>query len=130
MATAQPEVVQIDLDPGPDAGPDDAERSTAQLRNELRQLHVEGVELGRGRPAPPGAKGDGATLAQLLVTLGEVPGVLPAVVGAVLDWLTRDRSRRVVIELQGDRLELSAASAQDQHALINSWLARHPSTDE
>ena len=41
-------------------------------------------------------------------------------------WLARgDRNRRVRLEIGGDVLELSDATAEDQEKLINVFLARH-----
>jgi hypothetical protein len=53
--------------------------------------------------------------------------VLPTLVGSVIAWLTRDRSRKVVIELDGDRLELSGASPEQQQVLVEAWLDRNVS---
>jgi membrane-associated two-gene conflict system component 1 (EACC1) len=116
--------LRIAVDAGPEAEQDELERVTRQLRDELLELPVDDIRFPEDGPAPPGAKGDVASIGELVVTLAS-GGVLPTLVGSVLAWLTRDRSRKVVIELNGDRLELSGASPEQQHALVAAWLDRH-----
>lgn len=109
----------------------DAERLTmltGYLRAELLQLDVEDViELPAGEP-PPGARVFGVTeVGGLLIALGQSADGLRSVVSAVRDWLRRgDRTRRTVrLELGGDALELSQASAADQQRLIELFVRRH-----
>ncbi len=109
----------------------DAERLTmltGYLRAELLQLDVEDViELPAGEP-PPGARVFGVTeVGGLLIALGQSADGLRSVVSAVRDWLRRgDRTRRTVrLELGGDALELSQASAVDQERLIELFVRRH-----
>jgi hypothetical protein len=49
------------------------------------------------------------------------------VINSIRDWLRRgqDNQRRVRLELDGDKLELSQASAADQQQLIELFLSRH-----
>jgi hypothetical protein len=109
----------------------DAERVavlTGYLRGELLQLDVEDVTaLPAGEP-PPGSRAfDVATVGALLVALGQSAEGLRSVVAAVRDWLRRgEGTRRTVrLELAGDALELSQASAADQAQLIELFVARH-----
>ena len=109
----------------------DAERLamlTGYLRDELLQLDVEDVtELPAGEP-PPGARVFGAAaVGALFIALGQSAEGLRAVVSAIRDWLRRgDGTRRMVrLELDGDALELSQASAADQERLIGLFVRRH-----
>ena len=109
----------------------DAERLaslTGYLRAELLQLDVEDVTaLPAGEP-PPGARAVGAdTVGALLVALGQSAEGLRSVVSAIRDWLRRgEGTRRTVrLELDGDALELSQASAADQERLIELFVSRH-----
>jgi hypothetical protein len=109
----------------------DAERLaklSGYLRSELLQLDVEGVKaLPVGEP-PPGTRAFGVdAVGALLIALGQSAAGLQSVVSAVRDWLRRgDGPRRTVrLELSGDALELSQASAADQERLIELFVRRH-----
>ena len=109
----------------------DAERLatlTSYLRAELIQLDVENVTaLPAGEP-PPGARAFSVdTVGALLIAVGQSAEGLRSVVSAIRDWLRRgDGTRRTVrLELDGDALELSQASAADQERLIELFVRRH-----
>ena len=101
---------------------------TSYLRAELLQLDVEDVTaLPAGAP-PPGARAFSVdTVGALLIALGQSAEGLRSVVSAIRDWLRRgDGTRRTVrLELGGDALELSQASAADQERLIELFVRRH-----
>jgi hypothetical protein len=109
----------------------DAERLdavTSYLRNDLVQLDVEDVAALPAGPPPPGARAlDAGVIGGLLVTLGNSAEGLRSVVTVIRDWLRRgDGVRRSVrLELDGDALELSEASAYDQERLIRLFVSRH-----
>lgn len=109
----------------------DAERLAAQadfLRRDLLQLEVEDVTVLRGGDAPPGARAfDVVAVGGLLVTLGRSVESLRAVVSAVGTWLGRGGGtpRTVRLEIAGDVLELSGATAADQQRLIELFVSRH-----
>jgi hypothetical protein len=110
----------------------DAERLavlTGYLRAELRQLDVieEVSALPAGEP-PPGARVFGvATVGALLIALGQSAEGLRSVVSVIRDWLRRGEGtgRAVRLELDGDTLELSQATAADQERLIELFIRRH-----
>ncbi len=101
---------------------------TGYLRAELLQLDVEDVTaLPVGEP-PPGARAFGAAeVGALLIALGQSADGLRLVVSAVQGWLRRGEGprRTVRLELGGDALELSQASAADQERLIELFVGRH-----
>jgi hypothetical protein len=108
----------------------DAERLamlTGYLRAELLQLDVEDVTALRAGEPPPGSRVFGvATAGALLIALGQSAQGLQSVVSAIRDWLRRgDGNRTVRLELDGDALELSQASAADQERLIALFVSRH-----
>ena len=111
----------------------DAERVdmlTGHLRRELAQLDVESVGPLPAGDAPPGTRGlDAATVGGILVTLGPAANGLAAVVTAIRGWLARSPGpvRTVRVELGGDVLELSQASADQQDRLIELFVNRHAS---
>ena len=111
-------------------GADDARLAelTRYLRSELLQLNVENVTALPGGQAPPGSRAFGlAEISGLLVTLGQSADGLRSVVSAITAWVSRgDGARRTVrLELDGDALELSHASAADQDRRIGLFVSRH-----
>lgn len=124
MQTPPPRInLTIDTRPGTDIG--ELAALTQRLRTELLYLDVEDVELVKAGPPPTGSKaGDAVTWGALLVTLGS-SGVLPAVVGTVQSWLTRNNQRSVTLEIDGEKLVVSNASPEQQQLLIDSWMQRH-----
>ena len=109
----------------------DAERLdtlTGLLRGELLQLEVEDVTALRAGELPPGARGlDAVAVGGLLVGLGSSAEGLRSVISAVRGWLARGGGNRrtVRLELGGDALELSEATATDQDRLIGLFISRH-----
>jgi hypothetical protein len=112
----------------------DAERIdtlTGYLRQELLELDVQDVGRLRAGAPPPGSRGfDVAVVGALLVTLGESAGALSGVIAAVRGWLSRGGGTRrtVRIEIGGDVLELSEATASDQEQLVGLFVSRHSTT--
>jgi hypothetical protein len=109
----------------------DAERLAVlagYLRAELVDLDVEGVAwLPAGEP-PAGARAsETAVVGGLLVSLGQSLAGLQSVLSAISGWLRRGQGsdRKVRLELDGDVLELSQASAGDQERLIELFMSRH-----
>jgi hypothetical protein len=101
---------------------------TGYLRAELLQLDVEGVATPQTGEAPPGARVVGvAAVGTLLVALSQSAQSLAPVVSAIRNWLRRgEGTHRIVrLELDGDTLELSQASAADQERLIELFVSRH-----
>jgi hypothetical protein len=96
-----------------------------QLRTDLRDTGVgtvRRVELDDAE-LPSGARGAGSIVGWLTVQIAAVGG-FRAVVVAVADWASRSR-RAVKIEYGDDSIELSNASAAEQKALIDDFIARH-----
>jgi hypothetical protein len=116
-------VINLDLGAGSDA--EGLARATYHLRRELAQLDVDDVTIPRSDQAPERARGlDLGAVGTLLVTLGQ-DAALGALLDALRDWVSRDRHRRVRIELDGDVLEVYGVSTRDQRRLIDHWLHRH-----
>lgn len=110
------------------ADPERLETLTGHLRRELDQLDVDGVRPLPAGEAPAGTRGlDAATVGGLLVALGQSATALVAVITAVRGWLARSPgpARTVRVELGGDVLELSQASAAEQDRLVELFLSRH-----
>jgi len=117
-------LVQVD-EAGADAERVDA--VTRMLRAELVQLDVDDVSAVREGAAPEGARAlDVIAAGGLLVSLGNSQ-LLRSVVATVRGWLHRSPAggRSVKIEVDGDVLELSNATQEDQDRLVTMFLERH-----
>jgi Effector Associated Constant Component 1 len=113
--------LEVALEPDADAA--ELEHATSQLREELLELDLERVDRPT-EPAPPGSRGlDIAALGTLIVGAGR--GAIGPVLTAVQSWVARRSSRSVRITIDGDSLELTNASREDQRRLVESFLARH-----
>jgi hypothetical protein len=123
----QPATLGIQVAVGPDADPEEVAEATLQLRRELLDLDVEAVEVPRGGEPPPGTRAvELAALGALVVTVGQSP-LLGPVLAAVRSWLAGSPQRSIKLELNGDTLELSGLSSNEQRRLVDEWLGRHES---
>ena len=114
----------LDAGPGHDAG--ELAELTGRLRDELLELDVDAVEPATGGAAPDGAKGlELLAIGGLVVRFAMKAGVLRAVADATVGWLGRQQARSVKLTLEGDTLELTGVSSDEQQRLIDLWVARH-----
>ena len=108
------------------ADAEELDQLTANLRRELLQLDVDDVSREREGAPPPGARAaELIALGSLIVAIGKAAGALSSVVRAVQGWVGRKPDRKVRLEIDGDAIELSAASPEQQQQLVDEWLARH-----
>lgn len=101
---------------------------TGFLRQELLQLDVDDVTAVPAGEPPPGARGlDAVTTGGLLVALGSAAQGLGAVITAITAWRARGGKahRKVLLDIGGEALELSDATAADQDRLIALYIDRH-----
>lgn len=109
------------------SGPDEGlEQGALRLRDELLGLAVDDVRPVDAGEAPPGSRGTSvAEIGTLLVSLGPSVQLLQSVVQGITSWLRRDRSVSAVkVSIDGDVLELRAATSEQQSRLVDAWLAR------
>jgi len=115
--------VRIDL--GAESLPEDLSDAALGLRRELLDLDVDAVELARAGEAPPGTRGvDVAALGTLVVTIANT-GLLNTVVGAARSWMGSHPRGTIKLELDGDVLEMTGVSSEEQRRLADAWLRRH-----
>ncbi len=118
--------VILNIDAGQEDDPEEIERFTQQLREELTELDVEAVDLVRAGETPAKAKvGDPITWGTLLLTLAVSGGVITTVINVLQSWLTRQERRSISLEIDGDKLEIKGISSKEQQRLINEWRSRH-----
>ena len=110
------------------ADPERLDELTRFLRDELLQFDVDDVTALRvGEPSQGARVFDVLAVGGLLVGLGRSAEGLRPIVSAIRKWLARgEGARRTVrLEIDGDALELSEASAADQERLIGLFISRH-----
>jgi hypothetical protein len=109
---------------------DSDKREIAELGNRLRRdlgqtsaTRVEAVSTGS---APTGSKGlEVLALGHFVVEIARSVPALRKVVAVLWDYVVRQPVRSVKISLDGDVLEVTAASSEDQRRLIDAWIAQH-----
>ena len=108
-----------------DAGdPADLAESTLELRQELAELDLDVENLPR-TDTPDGAKtGMPVSAGELVIALAGAGGALSALIGLLQDWLTRRGQHRIVLEVNGDRLEINGAVRESESRLVEAWLNR------
>jgi hypothetical protein len=116
--------VTLGIEAGPDADQAELAELALALREDLRDVDLESVQLASGGERPTGAKsGDVMAWGTLVVGIAS-SGALTALINAVSAWITRQRSASVRLKIGDDELELTGASSDDQRRLIDAWLAR------
>jgi hypothetical protein len=117
----------IRLAVGPDIDAEEIAEATLQLRRELLDLDVEAVEQPRAGEPPPGTRAvELAALGALVVTVSQSQLLTP-LVAVVRSWLAGSQQRSIKLELDGDVLELTGLSSNEQRRLTDEWLRRHES---
>ncbi len=98
-----------------------------RLDGELQKVKdVQKLEIVDSRATDLGAKGPiGIDLNTLIITLVASGGALTTVINAIIQWLVSTQQRSVVLEIDGDRLEVTGISSKEQEKLIQVWLNKH-----
>ena len=115
--------VLINVDAG--SGADAAETAAVaqQLLDELTAHELDPVVP--ISDAPPGAKGVGSDLGSTILVLAASGGVVTTLLGVLQTWLVQHAGSQIVVEIAGDRLELTGATDDERRRALDVWLARH-----
>jgi hypothetical protein len=126
--TDQATQLVLDIDAGPETDLEELADLTLQLREELLGLDLDTVDLVGAGETPERAKaGDPIAWGDLMVTLVTSSAALVTLISTLQVWL-RPHQRRdcsVTLEIDGDRLEVTGISSEEQQYLIDTWLRRH-----
>ncbi|HEX2322729.1 MAG TPA: hypothetical protein VHJ18_27440 [Streptosporangiaceae bacterium] len=115
----------ISLMSAQDADAEAVAEATRQLRREILELDVDSVDSPRTEAPPLGSRAvDVTALGALVVTIAQTP-LLGEIVEAARSWLARSRQGTIKLELDGDVLELTGISSDEQRRLTDEWLRRH-----
>ena len=125
MAGAQAQLAAV-VDAGPDSDAEELAELTRRLRGQLLELDVDTVEPATGGEAPAGSKGvELMAIGGLVIQFAMKSEVLKSVVDATTAWLGRQQGRSVKLTLDGDTLEVTGVSSDEQRRLVDLWVARH-----
>jgi len=119
-------VLQVRIDLGLQADAEGAELDEAAraLGEELLALDVHDVtRVTDGAPAS-GARGVDAVLPAALLVFASKEAI-SAVVRSAEQWLRRRPARSVKVTIEGETVELSDASEEQQRELVEAFLQRH-----
>jgi hypothetical protein len=106
---------------------EELERATHQLRKELLDLNLESVDLvKKGKPPKDSKAGEEVvSWGSLLVSLAASGGTLSGLIGTVQSWLSRKENQKAMIQIDGDKLEMTGISNEQQDKLIDAFINRH-----
>lgn len=115
-------LLRVEIEPIDD-DPDLAERLRIGLAAELRGVPgLDRIEPARGSTSPNGSKSGSEFVGGLVISGALSTATLTAVTKITLAWLARVKARTVVLERNGERLELNAASSARQREAMEAWL--------
>jgi hypothetical protein len=118
------------IEGGPGYDAEETFELTQGLRGELLELDVDAVELASDGEAPDGSKGpELLAIGGLAIKFVLNSAVLKSVVDTTTAWLGRQQARSVKLTLDGDTLELTGVSSEEQGRLVDQWIARHADDD-
>lgn len=86
---------------------------------DLRIEHPADEAPDRAKAGVPFAPGE------IVLALLASGGVLTSLIGLLQNWLSRRERHSIVLEIDGDRLEIHGLESADQQRLIDSWIERH-----
>ena len=104
---------------------DELEINTLSLRDELSDADViDRIDLVTKKgEAPKGAKPGGELVewGSLVITLATT--VAPSLSNLLQSWLTRHDKQRIVLEVGGDKLEVTGISDIERSRVIDAWIS-------
>lgn len=120
-------LMNIEINAEEDLDSEDVHDLTTKLREQLLELgDIETVNFKAAEQVPEHTKDGGAvSLGALIVTLAASGGVFTSLIGMLQAWLTTHERRSVVLEIDGDKVEVKGITSKEQKKLIDVWINRH-----
>ncbi|RLC74604.1 MAG: hypothetical protein DRI81_13505 [Chloroflexi bacterium] len=119
--------LKLFLNPTAQTDAEELERLTRQLRQDILDLEVEDVRPLEAAAAQAGAKsGFPVALGALLITTLASSNVLPPLIDLLKSVLEHHSLSSVMLEIDGDKIEVKGNPSRKQQELIKAWMSRHP----
>jgi hypothetical protein len=113
-----------------DADAVELDQLARQLRRQLL-AHDLDVRLARAGDTPPDTRAtDVLTIGALVVTAVTSRPILTSILSTIQAYLEVGKARSVKIQIDGDSLEVTGLTRNDQRRLIDSFVDRHANVDE
>jgi hypothetical protein len=112
----------ISISPAADADAQEVSELVQQLRRELLNSEADTIEPVHGGAAPPGAKGDPITLANLAVTIA--PAAVGGLIRIVQAWVSRHDRASVTVESGAEKLTVTGDPSAEQRQMVDAFLRR------
>jgi hypothetical protein len=122
----KPSQLRVSVCVGPDATADDT--AIASLRTDLIEVdglkQIETITQSSNYAGPEATKSP-TSLGVVGLTLTIAPLALKQVAAITRMWLDRQKARTITMEVNGEKLEISASSSSEQRAALDLFLERH-----
>lgn len=113
--------VMIKIDAGSNVNDEELAEFTMQLKENIKELDVESVDLIKEDKIPKNARtGDVVTWGQLIVDLS--PAVIPILIMTLKSYLDRIKPATIRIrDGKGNELEMTGNPSKKQQQMIHKW---------
>ena len=116
----------VKINPIPDLDLGELEQLTRKLQQELLELDIESAEFATTGEELTGTKaGKRIKWGTIIVALLAADGVATKLVDLSQAWLTYNQQQSIILEIDGDKLEVKGISSEEQQKLIDMWIERH-----
>ena len=125
MAVAETKLI-VKINPISDLDLAELEQLTRTLQQELLELDIESAEFATTGEELTGTKaGKRIKWGTIIVALLAADGVATKLVDLSQAWVTQNQQQSIVLEIDGDKLEIKGISSEEQQKLIDMWIERH-----
>lgn len=116
----------VGIEAEPDADREELVALGVRLREWLLPLGIESAGFESVGEAPSGTRSAGTFVAGVLtVVLARSSELFVKLIDVVQLWLSSSGARSVKLELDGEVLEVTGITREDQRELIRVWIDRH-----
>jgi hypothetical protein len=102
------------------------EAASRDLYRELLEIDLENVEYLAAQDIPSGAKaGDVVSWGTIILTLIASGGVVTTLLSVLNTWLQGHNNSKILLESQGEKIEISGKLNKKKYEIIKEWLKAH-----
>lgn len=121
---ATSESIRIAADGGPRIAAEELDTLTRRLRDDLLAVGVPSVDLSAVAPPERAKSGISHEIGVLVASGVFSASMIKAIGNVVASWIHSTGARSVLIELDGDQIEISGATKAHVDAFVEQWLDR------